>query len=108
MMVPLRWETFTGNNFDVGRQLGRYWVERLEACGKSTYGRSFLKEKQYEKWLSGRRWLGDIQKSKDYACFVRIFHSHFPSLVEEIDGMVQGAKDAGYKAFFESMFDLCL
>jgi hypothetical protein len=104
-MIPPSWESFKGDHFEVGRQLGRFWVKRLNACSKTDYGRYLLKT---EKRLGDRGWLGDAQRSKDYACLVSTLHREFPFLVEEIDGMVQGARDEGYKAFFETVFCECL
>jgi hypothetical protein len=102
MMTDIRWETFEGTHFEVGRKLGRYWVQRLEACEKSKYGRGFLKKKPY------RKWLGDYQWSENHERLVGTFRRHFPLLVEEINGMVQGANDAGYKASFKTMFRMSL
>jgi hypothetical protein len=96
MMTDIRWETFEGTHFEVGRKLGHYWVRRLEACRKSVYGRRFLK-KYHEEWLA------ESQITQEHKCLLGTLERHFPSLVEEIEGMAQGAKDKRYKASFGNL-----
>lgn len=100
-MANVHWETFEGTHFQVGYKLGKYWVERLNGM-KSNYGKLFLKKNPYERWLADDYW------SKDHEHLGCTFSRHFPLLVEELNGMVQGARDAGCKVSFKSMFRLSL
>jgi hypothetical protein len=96
MMDDVRWETFEGTNFTVGRQLGRYWVRRLNACRKRCL------VKTYRELLRETKW------TKDYEYLYQTIRCEFPFLVRELEGMVKGTIDAGWKASFTSMFALSL
>src|SRR5260370_5962365 len=97
MMDDVRWETFEGTNFNVGRQLGCYWVRRLNACRKPGLVKTY------------REWLRETEWTQDYEYLYQTIRCEFPSLVRELKGMVKGTIDAGWKeASFQSMFHLSL
>lgn len=97
----VRWQVFTGSHFEVGKQLGEYWVTRIGALADDPYGAAFLKRYPYPEWLTSL-WREEHEPLLNY------FLRHFPELTEEISGMVHGVNSAGLRTTFPTMFGLAL
>lgn len=92
-MSKSRWEKFEGNHFEVGRLLGLYWGQRLTDFNHTGYGRYILRLLK-----KPRRLRGQILLEKE-------FSKKFPKVADELDGMVEGIRAAGYrKASFGLIF----
>lgn len=102
-MSKNRWLGFEGTHFDVGYQLGKYWVSRIQSLSGDPVGTKFLKKYNYIKWLNAP-W------NKEHEPLLGYFLEHFPHLVEELSGMVQGINECGGKiqTTFPTLFGLIL
>jgi hypothetical protein len=100
-MDDLGWKFFEGTPHEIGRQLSRYWAQRLRSLKSKSPGRTFYN--QAKKRFDEQFW-GECHQALASA-----FQLRFPLLWQEIEGMVEGAKEAGFRtASFRSMFRLCL
>ena len=102
-MPDSKWLSFEGTHFDIGYQLGKYWTSRIESLAEEPDGAAFLKEYNYIKWLNDP-W------NKKHEPLLGYFLEHFPDLVEELSGMVQGINECGGKirTTFPTLFGLLL
>jgi hypothetical protein len=105
MKSNLCWVKFKGTHRVIGRQLGAYWAKRLCACENSGYGSRFLQNKQYKERLT-KKW-----SENDEGLFGELFRTsqrYFPSLNDELEGMVEGVngttKKYGYTADIKTIF----
>lgn len=102
-MSDNQWLTFEGTHFQIGYELGKYWISRIQSLSDDPDGKEFLKEYNYIKWLNDP-W------NKKHEPLLGYFLEHFPDLVEELSGMVQGVNDYGGKirTTFPTLFGLLL
>ncbi len=102
-MSKNHWLRFEGTHFDVGYQLGKYWVTRIQSLSGEPGGTEFLEQYNYIKWLNDP-W------NKEHEPLLGYFLEHFPDLVEELSGMVQGINEYGGKirTTFPTLFGLML
>lgn len=102
-MAKNHWLTFEGTHFEIGYQLGKYWISRIQSLSDEPHGKEFLKKYDYIKWLKDS-W------NKEHEPLLGYFLEHFPDLVEELSGMVQGINEFGGKirTTFPTIFGLML
>ena len=102
-MSKNHWLTFEGTHFEIGYQLGKYWISRIQSLSHEPHGKEFLEKYTYIKWLNDP-W------NKEHEPLLGYFLEHFPDLVEELSGMVQGINDYGGKirTTFPTLFGLLL
>ncbi|MDO9326102.1 MAG: hypothetical protein Q7T80_14220, partial [Methanoregula sp.] len=102
-MSDNHWLTFEGTHFEIGYQLGKYWISRIQSLSDVPDGTEFLEKYTYIKWLNDP-W------NKEHEPLLGYFLEHFPDLVEELSGMVQGINDYGGKirTTFPTLFGLLL
>ncbi len=102
-MSDNQWLTFEGTHFEIGYLLGKYWISRIQSLPDESGGTEFLEQYNYIKWLNDP-W------NEEHEPLLGYFLEHFPDLIEELSGMVQGINDYGGKirTTFPTLFGLLL
>jgi len=99
----MQWQRFSGNNFEVGYQLGYWWGKKLTALQHNKEGKIFLAHRQ-SKYL---QWINEGWGNAYLPLFRNVNH-YFDDIIEELAGMCEGMNKAGYSITMTNLFSLIL
>lgn len=96
-VLPLR---LKGNNFEIGRRLGRFWGDYF---GKMYKSNNYCKRGLYCEY---KEWLQNNEIEDNYAGIMTNMVQHFPSLFDELVGMNVGINESkiGFKTSLLGLF----
>jgi len=86
---------FTGTHFDIGKELGKWWVEKINAIED----KKFLNKRNTRFKLR----LKDAWKDQHFP-LLHYAYKNFPEIMDEIAGMAEGINEKGWKTSVENVF----